>query len=29
VKTWRAKPALINGKQVEVISTVTFNFQLH
>jgi TonB family protein len=29
VRTWRAKPALINGKQVEVISTVTFNFQLH
>jgi TonB family protein len=29
VKTWRAKPGLINGKQVEVISTVTFNFQLH
>jgi TonB family protein len=28
VKQWRAKPALINGKQVEVISTVTFNFQL-
>jgi TonB family protein len=29
VKTWRAKPASINGKPVEVISTVTFNFQLH
>jgi TonB family protein len=29
VKQWRARPALINGKQVEVISTVTFNFQLH
>lgn len=29
VKQWRAKPALINGRQVEVISTVTFNFQLH
>jgi TonB family protein len=29
VKQWRAKPALMNGKQVEVISTVTFNFQLH
>jgi TonB family protein len=28
VKQWRAKPAWINGKQVEVISTVTFNFQL-
>ncbi len=29
VKQWRAKPASVNGKQVEVISTVTFNFQLH
>lgn len=29
VKTWRAKPAWIDGKPVEVISTVTFNFQLH
>jgi len=29
VKQWRAKPASMNGKQVEVISTVTFNFQLH
>src|SRR6266567_3442676 len=29
VKDWRAKPAWINGKPVEVISTVTFNFQLH
>ncbi|HET8922896.1 MAG TPA: energy transducer TonB [Candidatus Acidoferrum sp.] len=29
VKQWRAKPAWINGKNVEVISTVTFNFQLH
>ena len=29
VKQWRAKPAWINGKPVEVISTVTFNFQLH
>jgi TonB family protein len=29
VKQWRAKPASINGKQVAVISTVTFNFQLH
>jgi TonB family protein len=28
VKQWRGKPASINGKQVEVISTVTFNFQL-
>jgi len=29
VKIWRAKPALLNGRPVEVISTVTFNFQLH
>jgi TonB family protein len=29
VKTWRAKPAWMNGKPIEVISTVTFNFQLH
>ena len=29
VKQWRAKPAWMNGKPVEVISTVTFNFQLH
>jgi TonB family protein len=29
VKQWRAKPVWINGKQVEVVSTVTFNFQLH
>ena len=29
VKQWRARPASINGKPVEVISTVTFNFQLH
>jgi TonB family protein len=29
VKQWRAKPASMNGKPVEVISTVTFNFQLH
>jgi TonB family protein len=29
VNQWRAKPAWINGKPVEVISTVTFNFQLH
>ena len=27
VKRWRAKPARVKGKQVEVISTVTFNFQ--
>jgi TonB family protein len=29
VKQWRAKPLWINGKPVEVISTVVFNFQLH
>jgi TonB family protein len=29
VKQWRARPASINGQLVEVISTVTFNFQLH
>jgi TonB family protein len=29
VKHWRAKPDWIRGKKVEVISTVTFNFQLH
>ncbi len=28
VKLWRGKPAWVNGKPVEVISTVTFNFQL-
>src|ERR1700682_6532435 len=29
VKQWRAKPAWIKGKQIEVVSTVSFNFQLH
>ena len=29
VKRWRANPAWINGEPVEVISVVTFNFQLH
>ena len=29
VKQWRARPALTCGQSVEVISTVTFNFQLH
>jgi TonB family protein len=29
VKQWRGKPAWINGKEVEVVSTVTFNFQLN
>jgi TonB family protein len=28
VTQWRGKPAWINGKPVEVVSTVTFNFQL-
>ena len=28
VKRWQAKPAWVNGKKSEVISTVTFNFQL-
>jgi TonB family protein len=29
VKRWRAKPVWMDGKQIDVISTVTFNFQLH
>ncbi len=29
VKQWRAKPVSMNGRPVEVISAVTFNFQLH
>jgi TonB family protein len=29
VKGWRAKPVWMDGKQVDIISTVTFNFQLH
>jgi TonB family protein len=29
VKQWRAKPVYLNGQPLEVISTVTFNFQLH
>jgi len=29
VKQWRAKPLWMSGEPVEVISTVTFNFQLH
>jgi len=29
VKQWRAKPGTVNGKPVDVTSTVTFNFQLH
>ncbi len=28
VKQWRGRPAWINGKQIEVTSTVEFNFQL-
>lgn len=29
VRQWRASPEEIGGKKVDVISTVTFNFQLH
>jgi len=29
VKNWRGQPMWMNGKPVEVISLVTFNFQLH
>jgi hypothetical protein len=29
VKQWRGKPIWMNGKPLEVISTVTFNFKLH
>jgi TonB family protein len=29
VKLWRVSPAWMNGKKADVISTVTFNFQLH
>jgi protein TonB len=28
VKRWRAIPASINGTRVEIISTVTFDFEL-
>jgi TonB family protein len=28
VKQWRGKPGAVNGKAVEINSTVTFNFQL-
>lgn len=28
VKRWRAKPAMLNGKPAEVISTIKFDFQL-
>ena len=29
VKNWRGQPMWINAKPVEVISVVTFDFQLH
>ena len=29
VKRWRARPGEVNGKKVEVVSTVSFEFQLH
>lgn len=29
LKQWRANPELFGGRKVDVISTVTFNFQLH
>jgi TonB family protein len=29
VKGWRAKPVWMDGKEIDIISTVTFNFQLH
>jgi TonB family protein len=29
VQKWRARPEQINGKNVEVVSTVSFDFQLH
>ena len=29
VQTWRARPEQLNGKNVEVVSTVSFEFQLH
>jgi TonB family protein len=29
VKQWRVSPAWMNGKKADVISTVSFNFQLH
>ncbi len=28
IRRWRGKPAQINGKSVEVVSTVSFEFQL-
>jgi TonB family protein len=29
IRKWRAKPEWVNGKNVEVVSTVSFEFQLH
>jgi protein TonB len=29
LKQWRGKPAWMNGKKVDVISTVTMDFKLH
>jgi len=29
VRKWRARPELVNGKSVEVVSTASFEFQLH
>jgi periplasmic protein TonB len=29
VKQWRAKPEQVAGKNVEVVSTMSFEFQLH
>jgi outer membrane biosynthesis protein TonB len=29
VRQWQATPGELAGKKVDVISTVTFNFQLH
>jgi len=29
VRNWKGKPVVLDGKPVDVISTVTFNFQLH
>jgi TonB family protein len=29
VKRWRARPVWVDGKEIDIISTVTFNFQLH
>jgi outer membrane biosynthesis protein TonB len=29
VKQWRVRPFSSGGRPIEVISTVTFNFQLH